>query len=75
MFTNRCPSLQGIGKPPWSLWLNLCLKFNARLRDLTGGVQMCVWGTEMRYSKMTTSKIMLNTAIARINPCNLLCDL
>jgi hypothetical protein len=36
--TNRCPSLQGIGKPPWSLWLNLCLKFAARLRDLTEAV-------------------------------------
>ena len=31
--TNRCPSLRG--KPPWSLWLNQCLKFTARLRDLT----------------------------------------
>ena len=25
----------GIGKPPWSLWLYLCLKFTAQLRDLT----------------------------------------
>jgi hypothetical protein len=27
--------MQGIGKPPWSLWLNLYLKFTTRLRDLT----------------------------------------
>ena len=23
--TDRCPSLQGIGKPLWFLWLNRCL--------------------------------------------------
>jgi hypothetical protein len=43
--TNRCPSLWGIEKPPWSLWLNLCLKCTSWLRELT---DHCVWGTEMR---------------------------
>ena len=42
----RCP-LRGTGKPPWSLWLNLFLKFTAWLKDLTDhcmcGVQR--WGS------------------------------
>ena len=63
--TNRCPSLRGIGKPPWSLWFNLCLKFTARLRDLTDN---CMCGVQRWCSH---SKIMLNT----VSPCNLLCDL
>jgi hypothetical protein len=29
------------------LWLNLCLKFTARLKDLTI-LYLYVWGTEMR---------------------------
>ena len=42
--TNRCRSSQGIGKHPWSLWLwNLCLKFTARLRDLTDN---CMCGVQ-----------------------------
>ena len=63
--TNRCLSLRGIGKPPWSLWLNLCLKFTARLWVLTDN---CMSGVERWGSH---SKIMFNTII----PCNLLCYL
>ena len=40
---DRCPSLQGIGKPPWSLWLNLCLKCTARQRDLR---DTCICGVQ-----------------------------
>ena len=61
--TNRCPSLRGIGKPPWSLWLNLILKFTD---NCMCGVQR--WGSY--------SKVMLNTIIAhRVSPCNLLWEL
>ena len=68
--TNRCPFLQGIGKPPRSLWLNLCLKCIAWLIDLTDN---CMCGVQ-RWGSY--SKIMLNTIIAhRMSPCNLLYDL
>ena len=53
--TNRCPSFQGIGKPPSSLWLNLCKKFTAQLKDLT---DICMCGVQKLGSH---SKIMLNT--------------
>ena len=53
---NRCPSLRGIGKPPWSLWLNLCLKFTLRLRDFTDN---CMCGVQRRGSH---KKITLNSA-------------
>ena len=59
----RCPSLRCIGKPHRSLWLNLCLKCTARLRDLTDNCMCRVqrWGSH--------SKIMLNTIIAhRVSP-------
>ena len=53
-----------------SLWLNLCLKCTARLRDLSV-ICMCVVQIWVSHSK-----IMLNTIIAhRVSPCNLLCDL
>jgi hypothetical protein len=52
--TNRWPSLQGIGKPSWSLLLNLCLKFTAWPRDLT---IICMCGIQRWGSH---SKIMLN---------------
>ena len=68
--TNRSPSLRGNEKPPWSLGLNLYLKFTVRLRDLTGN---CMCGLQRLGSY---SKIMLNTITAdRVNPCNLLCVL
>jgi hypothetical protein len=68
--TNRCTSLRSIRKPPWSFWLNLCLKFTARLRDLTDN---CMCGVQRRGSH---SKIIFNTLFAqRVSPCNLLCDL
>ena len=64
-----CPSLRSIGKPPWSLWLNPCLKFTAWLRDLTDN---CICGVQRLGSH---SKIILNTIIAhRVNPCNVLCE-
>ena len=57
--TNRWPSLYSIQKLPWSLWSNLCLKFTARLRDLTDncmcGVQR--WGSEVIYNKGYMEKI------------------
>jgi hypothetical protein len=57
-------------KSPWSLGLNLCLKFTDRLRDLTDN---CMCGLQ-RWA--CHSKIMLNTIIVhRVSPCNLLCDL
>jgi hypothetical protein len=66
----RCPSLLGIGKPPWQLWLNRCSKFTARLRDLTDN---CICRVQRGGSH---SKFMLNSIIAhRISPCNVLCDL
>jgi hypothetical protein len=61
--TNRFPSLWGIGKPPWSLWL----KFTTRPRDLTDNCMCRVqrWGNR--------SKTMLTTIITlRVSPCNLL---
>ena len=67
--TNRCP-LWTIGKPPWSLWLNLYFKFIAWLRDLT---DKCICGVQRWGSHL---KIMLNTIIEhRMSPCNLLCDM
>ena len=67
--TKRCP-LRDIEKPSWSLWLNLCLKFTAQLRDLTDN---CMCGLQRRSSH---SKIKLNIIIAhRISPYNLLYDL
>ena len=67
--TNRFPSLQGIGKPPWSLWLNLCLQFSVQLWDLTDN---CMCGVQRLGSN---SKIMFNTIIAhRVSPCNLISD-
>jgi hypothetical protein len=60
------PLLWGIGKPPWSFWLNLCLIFTARLKDLTDNCMCEVqrWGSQL--------KIMLNTIIAHsVSPCNL----
>ena len=68
LFFTHLPSLQGIRKPPWSLWLNLCLNFTARLRDLTDN---CMCGVQRWVSH---SKIMLNTIIG-VSPCNILCDL
>jgi hypothetical protein len=68
--TNRCPSLWDSIKPPWSLWLNLCLKFSCRLMDLT---DTCMCGVQRWGSH---SKIMFNTIIAhRVSPWNLFCDL
>jgi hypothetical protein len=59
--TNRCPSLWGIKKPPWSLWL----KFTTRLRDLTDN---CMCGVQ-RWGSHST--IMVNTIMAhRVSPCN-----
>ena len=61
---------RGIWKTPWTLWLNLCLQFITRLRNLTDN---CICWVQRGGSH---SKIKLNTIIAhRVSPCNLLCDL
>uniref|UniRef100_A0A8C8MNX1 Desmoglein 2 n=1 Tax=Oncorhynchus tshawytscha TaxID=74940 RepID=A0A8C8MNX1_ONCTS len=48
--------LQGIGKPPWTLWLNLCLKSTARMRDLTHTNFLCVVAAEGGGLKLRRQK-------------------
>uniref|UniRef100_A0A8C7NGC5 Tetratricopeptide repeat domain 39A n=1 Tax=Oncorhynchus mykiss TaxID=8022 RepID=A0A8C7NGC5_ONCMY len=66
--TNRCPSLRGIGKPPLSLWLDLCLKFIARLRDLTDN---CITKDSM-YHALTYATILEMQAMMTFDPENIL---
>jgi hypothetical protein len=67
--TNRCPSLWGIRKPPWSLCLNLCLEFTAWLRCI---IDNCMCGKQ-RWGSI--SKITLHNYCTMSEYMQLLCAL